>query len=52
MAMTRYKAKLNFKESPEPTGGKPTGDNLKFVIQKHNSANSHYDFRLMKEGSK
>jgi bifunctional non-homologous end joining protein LigD len=50
MALTRYKEKRNFNESPEPTGGSPDGDKLRFVIQKHDARNLHYDFRLEMEG--
>lgn len=46
MALDKYKEKRNFKESPEPTGGKPDSDQLRFVIQKHDATNLHYDFRL------
>jgi hypothetical protein len=34
MALTKYKEKRNFKESPEPTGGSPDSEQLRFVIQK------------------
>ncbi|MCE3278532.1 MAG: ligase [Bacteroidetes bacterium] len=50
MGLTKYKAKRNFKESPEPTGGKPKDDKLRFVIQKHAASHLHYDFRLEMEG--
>ena len=50
MALTKYKGKRNFKESPEPTGGKPDSDKLRFVIQKHAASRLHYDFRLEMEG--
>lgn len=50
MALTKYKEKRNFKKSPEPTGGKPDGEQLRFVIQKHDARNLHYDFRLEMEG--
>lgn len=50
MALTSYKEKRNFKASPEPTGGKPDIDKLRFVIQKHDASHLHYDFRLEMEG--
>src|SRR6187402_3992546 len=50
MALTKYKAKRNFKESPEPKGGKPDSTKLHFVIQKHHATNLHYDFRLELDG--
>ncbi|MDF2437357.1 MAG: ligase [Bacteroidota bacterium] len=50
MGLTKYKEKRNFKESPEPTGGKADSDRLRFVIQKHAASHLHYDFRLEMEG--
>jgi bifunctional non-homologous end joining protein LigD len=50
MALTKYKQKRNFKETPEPTGGKADAKHLHFVIQKHDASHLHYDFRLEMEG--
>src|SRR6187402_2483938 len=50
MSLSRYKEKRNFKETPEPTGGRPDNERLRFVIQKHDATRLHYDFRLEMEG--
>ena len=50
MALTLYKKKRTFKNTPEPVGGKATGSALRFVIQKHDATRLHYDFRLEMEG--
>ncbi|MFL5754403.1 MAG: DNA ligase D [Bacteroidia bacterium] len=50
MGLTKYRQKRNFKESPEPTGGKARSEKLIFVIQKHDASHLHYDFRLEMEG--
>jgi bifunctional non-homologous end joining protein LigD len=50
MALGKYKAKRSFKNTPEPTGGKSTGSQLIFVVQKHAATHLHYDFRLEMDG--
>ncbi len=50
MALTEYKKKRSFEETPEPTGGKALGEKLQFVIQKHDASRLHYDFRLELKG--
>src|SRR6187397_2085489 len=50
MALTLYKKKRSFKNTPEPTGGKASGGGLRFVVQKHDATRLHYDFRLEMEG--
>lgn len=50
MSLSKYQAKRDFKVSPEPKGAKTkakaTGDELAFVVQKHQATRLHYDFRL------
>lgn len=50
MSLTEYKKKRSFKKTPEPKGGRGTGNELRFVIQKHDATHLHYDFRLEMEG--
>lgn len=50
MSLSLYKKKRDFKNTPEPTGGKAGKDKLRFVIQKHHASHLHYDFRLEMEG--
>ena len=50
MSLVKYKEKRTFNETPEPEGGKPVKDSLRFVIQKHAASRLHYDFRLEMDG--
>src|SRR5688572_17683352 len=50
MGLVTYKKKRSFNKTPEPTGGKSSGTELRFVIQKHDARNLHYDFRLEMRG--
>lgn len=46
MTLSAYKQKRSFRNTPEPEGGTPAGDQLRFVVQKHHASSLHYDFRL------
>jgi len=50
MSLAKYKQKRSTDKTPEPFGGKPTGTELRFVIQKHDASHLHYDFRLEMDG--
>lgn len=50
MGLSKYNEKRSFSDTPEPTGGKPKGGDLIFVIQKHDASRLHYDFRLEMQG--
>ncbi len=49
MALTKYRAKRNFKVTSEPEGSaksRASARQLSFVVQKHQASHLHYDFRL------
>ena len=52
MALEKYRAKRNFKVTPEPRGKVVRGARhaLSYVIQKHAASHLHYDFRLELNG--
>src|SRR6202050_5483172 len=50
--LTTYKAKRDFRQTPEPSGQNPVKPTtrLRFVIQKHAATRLHYDLRLELDG--
>ncbi len=49
--LNEYEKKRDFKKTTEPKGGKKKkSDKPRFVIQKHDASNLHYDFRLEMDG--
>lgn len=51
MSLVKYKAKRDFKLSPEPEGKiKKSTPSLSFVVQRHKASHLHYDFRLEMDG--
>lgn len=51
MALTKYKEKRHFKDTPEPSGKKKSSKSeLIFVVQRHKASRLHYDFRLELDG--
>lgn len=51
MSLSLYNKKRKFSETPEPEGKeKSSSEGLRFVIQKHDASQLHYDFRLELKG--
>src|SRR5208283_483803 len=52
MKLTEYRAKRDFKQTPEPSGREEqTADEpLRFVVHKHHASRLHWDLRLELDG--
>lgn len=50
MSLEKYQAKRKFYITPEPKGEVKKRGWSRFVVQKHQARNLHYDFRLEHEG--
>jgi bifunctional non-homologous end joining protein LigD len=48
--LTEYRAKRDFKRTPEPPPKRKKAPGNSFVIQKHAARRTHYDFRLEHDG--
>jgi DNA ligase D-like protein (predicted 3'-phosphoesterase) len=49
--LSNYRAKRNFRRTPEPRGSRPRPHRQPvFVVQKHAAPSLHYDFRLEADG--
>ncbi|MDO8593258.1 MAG: DNA polymerase ligase N-terminal domain-containing protein [bacterium] len=46
MSLEKYQAKRTFSLTPEPKGAVQKKNLSRFVVQKHQARNLHYDFRL------
>ena len=51
-SLAPYRAKRDFQQTAEPSGkaAVPAGEQLRFVIQRHDATRLHYDFRLELDG--
>ena len=50
MGLSKYREKRSAGKTPEPFGGRSSGKELRFVVQKHDASHLHYDFRLEMKG--
>jgi bifunctional non-homologous end joining protein LigD len=51
MGLTEYRAKRDFRKTPEPEGWTENGHRRPiFVVQEHHASRLHYDFRLEADG--
>ena len=50
MNLEKYQAKRDFARTPEPRGEQQSDVKSRFVVQKHQARNLHYDFRLEMDG--
>lgn len=46
MTLATYNKKRNFRKTAEPAGKKGTATKFRFVVQRHQATQLHYDFRL------
>ena len=51
MGLQQYRAKRNFRVTPEPKPSRSKGSGDSFVVQKHAARRLHYDFRLEMDGA-
>jgi bifunctional non-homologous end joining protein LigD len=49
--LSEYRRKRDPQATPEPFGGGDTGQQLRFVVQRHAARSLHYDFRLERDGA-